>query len=113
MALTTSRPDYDSLQGRAGAEFEAGGGSNVQFFGSAFYVHEFQDAQTNVAANFTNGVSLLAPFALAGQDDDWFETAAGVRVNAGNLSFGLSGFTTIKRFDAEARGVSASATIRF
>jgi len=113
MALTTSRPDYDSLQGRAGAEFEAGGGSNVQFFGSAFYVHEFQDAQTNVAANFTNGVGLLAPFALAGQDDDWFETAAGVRVNAGNLSFGLSGFTTIKRFDAEARGVSASATIRF
>ena len=113
MALTTSRPDYDSLQGRAGAEFEGGTGSNVQFFGSAFYVHEFQNAQTNVAANFTNGVGLLAPFALAGQDDDWFETSAGVRVNAGNLSFGLSGFTTIKRFDAEARGVSASATIRF
>ena len=113
MALTTSRPDYDSLQGRAGAEFEGGTGSNVQFFGSAYYVHEFQDAQTNVAANFTNGVGLLAPFALAGQDDDWFETSAGVRVNTGNLSFGLSGFTTIKRFDAEARGVSASATIRF
>lgn len=113
MALTTSRPDYDSLQGRAGLEFEGGGGSNVQFFGSAFYVHEFEDAQTNVAANFTNGVGLLAPFSLAGQDDDWFETSAGVRVNTGNVSFGLSGFTTIKRFDAEARGVSASATIRF
>ncbi len=113
MALTTSRPDYDSLQGRAGVEFEGGSGSNVQFFGSAYYVHEFEDAQANVAANFTNGVGLLAPFALAGQDDDWFETSAGVRVNTGNLSFGLSGFTTIKRFDAEARGVSASATIRF
>ena len=113
MALTTARPDYDSLQGRAGAEFEGGAGSNVQFFGSAFYVHEFQDAQTNVGANFTNGVGLLAPFALAGQDDDWFETSAGIRVNTGNLSFGLSGFTTIKRYDAEARGVSASATIRF
>lgn len=113
MALTTSRPDYDSLQGRAGVEFEGGSGSNVQFFGSAFYVHEFEDAQTNVAANFTTGVGLLAPFALAGQDDDWFETSAGIRVNTGNMSFGLSGFTTIKRFDAEARGVSASATIRF
>jgi subtilase-type serine protease len=113
MALTTARPDYDSLQGRAGVELEGGSGSNVQFFGSGFYVHEFEDAQTNVGANFTNGVGLLAPFALAGQDDDWFEASAGVRVNTGNLSFGLSGFTTIKRFDAEARGVSASATIRF
>ncbi|MEH6790974.1 autotransporter outer membrane beta-barrel domain-containing protein [Parasphingorhabdus sp.] len=113
MALTTSRPDYDSLQGRAGVEFEGGGGGNVQFFGSGYYVHEFEDAQTNVAANFTNGVGLLAPFALAGQDDDWFEASAGVRVNTGNISFGLSGFTTIKRFDAEARGVSASASIRF
>ena len=113
MALTTSRPDYDSLQGRAGVEFEGGGGSNVQFFGSAFYVHEFEDAQTNVAANFTNGVGLLAPFALAGLDDDWFEASAGVRVNTGNVSFSLSGFSTIERYDAEARGVSASATIRF
>lgn len=113
MALTTARPNYDSLQGRAGVEFEGGSGSNVQFFGSAFYVHEFEDAQTNVGANFTNGVGLLAPFALAGQDDDWFETSAGVRVNTGSLSFSLSGFTTIDRFDAEARGVSASASIRF
>ena len=113
MALTVNRPDYNSLQGRAGLDAAIGRGSAFQLTGSAYYVHEFENAPSQVGANFTNGVGLLAPFALAGQDENWFEVAAGLRYNTGNVSFDLTGFSTIKRYDAESRGVSAGVTFRF
>ncbi len=113
-ALTLVRPDYNSLQGLAGAEIKSKPGRKLQMRASMHYVHEFlNDNPSRFGANFVGGVGPLAGFALVNPDRNWGEASVGIRYNSGNVSFDLSADTTLGRTDVDSQVYSGAVTFRF
>jgi len=112
-ALTIIRPDYESLQGLAGVEFQTSEGKPLQLRASGNFVHEFLNQPGRFAGSFVGGQGLPAPFALTAADRNWGEFGVGLRYNAGSVSFDLMADTTVGRGDVESQVYSAAATFRF
>jgi len=112
MALLYDRQDYTSFQGMAGVVL-GGQAKNVHPFASAYWVHEFEDQETSVGANFVNGVGFNALFGLNGQDNDWAEASAGLSFDAAGLEFSVSADTTLFRSDVSNQTYRGSMTFKF
>jgi uncharacterized protein YhjY with autotransporter beta-barrel domain len=110
-ALTIDRPDYDSIQGRAGFVMEGVG--RIRPNVTAAYVHEFEDRATGFLSNFVGGVGGNVLFDLAGQDRNWFEVTGGVTMETGNLELSLAADTTLARRDVSNQSYRASVKFRF
>lgn len=115
LALVTDGGDYESFQGRVGADL--GGSINgwVRPRLTATYVHEFMDQDTSIlagfaATGFTNGA---VNFLLPNADRNWAEIGAGVRFDTPRVSFDFSADTTVGRGDLSYRTYRVGATIRF
>lgn len=114
LALTINRRDYESLQGRAGAEVLTKQDEPFQALFSAHYVYEFLDPANTFQANFAAGTApFTAPFALGGDDRHWAELGIGLRYNAGNVSFDLSAHTTVERNTVDSQAITAGVNFRF
>lgn len=111
-ALVMEREAARSIQGRAGLELRGTSGK-IRPFGSATYVHDFEDRPAIFGANFAGGVGPYAGFALTGTDHDWFEVGGGLTFSAKNVEFSLSANTTIDRQDVSAQSYRGSITFHF
>ena len=114
LALNINRRDYESLQGRAGAEVLTKQDAPLQAHLGAHFVHEFDDPAQTFQANFAAGTSpFTAPFALGGTDRNWVELSVGVRYNAGNVTFDLAAHTTVERNTVDSQAFTAGIGFRF
>ncbi|HVR90539.1 MAG TPA: autotransporter domain-containing protein [Novosphingobium sp.] len=110
-ALTLDRQTMSSIEGRAG--FVVKGRGAVRPFGSASYVHEFQDRPTAFFANFVGGQGSNQSFALGGLDKDWFEVSGGLAIDTGPFELSVSADTTIDRDDVETQSYRGTIKFRF
>jgi hypothetical protein len=110
-ALRIDRPDYDSFQGRGG--LVVNGVGRVRPQASVAFVHEFNDRAATFGANFVGGVGSNVLFDLARQDHNWFEVAAGVGVDIGDVELSVSADTTVARDDVRNQSYRASVRIPF
>lgn len=115
LALITDGGDYESFQGRVGADL--GGTINgwVRPRLTATYVHEFMDQDTSILAGFaaTGFQNGAVNFLLPNADRNWAEIGAGVRFDTPRVSFDFSADTTVGRGDLSYRTYRVGATIRF
>lgn len=112
MALAYYRDDYEALEGRVGVSFNGKGGP-VRPFISANYVHDFLDQPTTFGASFAGG-SAIAPFALAGTDNDWGEVSGGIAIDLGaKAEIALEADSTVLRDDFRNQSYRARISIRF
>ena len=110
-ALRYDRGNYDSVQGRAGLTLA--GGMRLRPYASAYYVHEFQDKPGAFGANFAGGVGPSAVFALAGDDKNWAEVAAGLAFGSDKVELSVGADTTIARKDVKNQAYRGAIKFRF
>ncbi len=114
LALNINRQDYETLQGRAGANVLTKPDEPFQARFSAHFVHDFEDQPSVVGANFAAGVNgFRVPFALSGTDRNWAELGVGLRYNAGNIALDLSAHTTVERNSVDSQAFTAGVSFRF
>ena len=112
MAMVYDRDAYEALEGRAGISF-SGKGGKVRPFLEASYVHDFMDQPTTFGASFAGG-GAIAPFALAGTDNDWAEVSGGIAIDLGaKAEIALEADTTVMRDDFRNQSYRARVTVRF
>jgi uncharacterized protein YhjY with autotransporter beta-barrel domain len=110
-ALVIDRPDYRSIQGRAGVVVDGVG--RIRPNASATYVHEFEDQPAGFGANFVGGVGGFALFPFSGRDSDWFEVGGGLTFETGRVELSVSADTTLERDDVENQSYRAAVKFRF
>ncbi len=112
MAMAYFREDYKALEGRAGISFSGKGGT-VRPYLEANYVHDFMDQPTTFGAGFAGGTA-IAPFALAGTDNDWAEVSGGIAIDLGaKAEIALEADSTVMRDDFRNQSYRARVTVRF
>ena len=112
MAMVYLRDDYEALEGRAGISF-SGKGGKVRPFLEANYVHDFVDQPVSFGASFAGG-NAIAPFALAGTDNNWGEISGGIAVDLGaKAEIAFEADTTVMRDDFRNQSYRARVTVRF
>lgn len=112
MAMVYLRDDYEALEGRAGISF-SGKGGKVRPFLEANYVHDFVDQPVSFGASFAGG-NAIAPFALAGTDNNWGEISGGIAIDLGaKAEIALEADTTVMRDDFRNQSYRARVTVRF
>jgi hypothetical protein len=110
-ALNIDRTSAKSFQGRAGLELRGTG--RIRPFGSAAFVHDFEDRPALFGANFVGGTGPNAGFALSGTDHDWFEVSGGLALDTGSFEISVSADTTIDRDDVKNQSYRGSIKFRF
>jgi hypothetical protein len=110
-ALAIDRNTFDSLQGRAGLIVKSTG--RIRPYVSAYYVHDFNNTPAAFGANFAGGAGPNAAFALAGQDQDWFEVSGGLALDTGRVVLSVGADTTIARNDVSNQSYRGSIKLRF
>lgn len=109
-ALRFDRYSLDSAQARAGVQIA--GGEAIKPFGSAYYVHDFEDRPGVFTANFIGGTPSAA-FRLASQDHDWVELTAGLSYTTDRVTLSLSADTTALRRDVRNQAYHGAVTFKF
>jgi uncharacterized protein YhjY with autotransporter beta-barrel domain len=112
LALTIERERFESIQGRAGFDFEKST-SVVQINANAQFVYEFEEGPQLLAANFAQGTGPNANFVLDGADQTWVELGINAQVGKGPVKLGAGFDTTIGRDTANARVFRGSISYRF
>jgi subtilase-type serine protease len=112
LALTVARERFESLQGRAGFDFEKRT-SVVQINANAQFVYEFEEGPQLLAANFAQGTGPNANFVLDSADQTWVELGINAQVGKGPVKLGAGFDTTIGRDTANARVFRGSLSYRF
>jgi uncharacterized protein YhjY with autotransporter beta-barrel domain len=112
LALTVARERFESLQGRAGFDFEKKT-SVVQINANAQFVYEFEEGPQLLAANFAQGTGPNANFVLDSADQTWVELGINAQVGKGPVKLGAGFDTTIGRDTANARVFRGSLSYRF
>ena len=113
MALTIDRDQYKALEGRAGVSVSGKQGMKIRPYFEANYVHEFLDQVTSFGAAFV-GTNSIAPFALAGTDNDWGEISGGLSISLGSRAeLAVEADSTIFRDDLRNQSYRGRITIHF
>ena len=110
-ALRVDKLNSESVQGLGGLTLS--GGNKLKPYVSGYFVHEFLDKPAVFGANFTGGTGPSALFALAGQDKDWAEVAAGLTYGSRKLSISVGADTTIGRSDVSNQSYRGSIKVGF
>ena len=113
MALLIYRNQYKALEGRAGISFGAKPGMKVRPYLEVNYVHDFLDQPLIYNASFV-GAAALAPFTLAGNDNDWAEISGGLTFDLGaKAQFSIEADTTVMRSDFRSQSYRGKLTLKF
>jgi len=111
MALTITRENSESLDGRVGVSFSGHTGAFRPYL-SANYVYAFMDRPTVFGAGFV-GTQAIAPFALASTDNSWAEIGGGFSFVTGAVTIGFDADTTLMRDDVRNQSYRGRIGIRF
>lgn len=112
MALAVERQAYKALESRFGASV-AGTVGKVRAHLEASFVRDLMDQKTGFDAGFVGGTA-LAPFALAGTDDNWAEVSGGLSFDLGRKAvFAVEADSTVFRSDLRNQTYRGSLTLRF
>lgn len=112
MALVVHREAYEALEGRLGLNL-SGRMGKVRPYLSASYVHDFLDQPVTFGAGFVGGTA-VAPFALAGSDDDWAEISGGLSFALGSrAALAVEADTTVLRSDLRNQSYRGKLTMQF
>ncbi|WP_374588556.1 autotransporter domain-containing protein [Novosphingobium sp.] len=112
MALEVHRQAHQALEGRLGVNL-SGQMGKVRPYLSASYVHDFLDQPVTFGAGFVGGTA-VAPFALAGSDDDWAEISGGLSFELGSrAALAVEADTTVLRSDLRSQSYRGKLTLGF
>lgn len=111
-ALFYSEDRFKSLQARAGAQFDGSSGG-IRPFGSAYFVHDFEERPGIFEAGFVGGTPIRAPFQVASQDRNWGEIGAGLAFGTERFEFSVAADRTIARDDVRNKSYRAGLKVRF
>lgn len=111
-ALFYSEDRFKSLQARAGLQFD-GSSSGIRPFGSAYFVHDFEERPGIFEAGFVGGSAIRAPFQVASQDRNWGEIGAGLAFGTERFEFSVAADRTIARDDVRNKSYRAGLKVRF
>ena len=112
MALMIDRAPINSVQGRAGLNFQ-GTGAKVRPFLNATYVHEFEDRPGVIGANFVGGIGGNVLFGLNSVDTDYVEVSGGLTVTTGTVALSVSAESTVARQDYSGQAYRGSISFKF
>ncbi|WP_230770001.1 S8 family serine peptidase [Sphingomonas sp. Leaf4] len=111
-ALLIAEDRFTSVQGRAGLSFD-GQANGLRPFGSAYFVHDFHDRPGVFDAGFVGGTGVRAPFAVAGQDQNWGEIGAGLAYGSERVEFSIAADASVGRDDVRNQSYRAGVKVRF
>ncbi|MEP9401231.1 S8 family serine peptidase [Sphingomonas silueang] len=111
-ALLTAEDKFLSLQGRAGLHFD-GEANGLRPFGSAYFVHDFEERPGVFQAGLVGGTGIVAPFAVAGQDRNWGEIGAGLAYGNERVEFSIAADASVGRDDVRNQSYRAGVKVRF
>jgi subtilase-type serine protease len=112
LALAIDRPDFESLQGRIGLDYQKVTGA-FQLDANIDFVHEYEDGPQAFSAQFASGTGPAVLFPLANGDKNWAEAGLSAQFGAGPAMLGVGFDTTIGRQNANAQTYRATATFKF
>lgn len=111
-ALFYDADKFKSLQARAGLQFDGSSGG-IRPFGSASFVHDFEERPGIFNAGFVGGTGIRAPFQVASQDRNWGEIGAGIAFGGERVEFSVAADRTIGRDDVRNKSYRAGVKVRF
>lgn len=111
-ALVYHRDDSNSVESRLGFTV-AGVSPTFRPWATANYVHALDDQPAAFGANFVGGVGPDALFALASDDQDWFEVGVGLEAIRDTWRFTVGAESTLGRDNVESQSYRAAVSFRF